>query len=114
MPYGSNLRRGLAILLLVLLERSEEAARAPFRRQLSVLLETTIEARVALDEGEREFEAACFDDLEEVVDARGDGSLLPPCDQRSRAPAQLREFVLRQAGSRPRLPDEISTPHSES
>jgi hypothetical protein len=76
-----NLGRFSAIELAVLLELAEETPRATFRRQLSVLLEAIVERGVAGDENERELEAAGFDDLEQVVDARRDGALLPPCDE---------------------------------
>jgi hypothetical protein len=76
-----NFGRFSAIEFPVLLELAEETPRATFRRQLSVLLEAIVERAVANDEDERELEAARFDDLEQVVDARRNGTLLPTCDE---------------------------------
>src|SRR4051794_5979516 len=100
--------------MILLIDAGQEPSRASFGRQLAILLEPCIETRVTLYEHERELEPACFDHFEQVVDARRDRSLLPARDQRSRATAALGELILREAGARTGLTNQIGAPHELS
>jgi hypothetical protein len=66
---------------------------------------------VERDELEGEIEAAGADEVDERLDARGDGALFPAGDDGAIAPGSLRELVLGQAGAQPRLSDQVGASH---
>src|SRR5581483_4944951 len=112
MARGSKRRRSATSAPAV--ELREHPLHAPLGREEEVLLQPLVSRVVVGDEREGKVEAAGTDELEQRLDARSDGSLLPARDHRAVAAGALGQLRLRQAGSQAGLADQGGAPHSRS
>ena len=97
--------------MIALATRLEKPLDPSLGREKDVFAEAVVSRSVERDQLEREIEAAGADEIDQRLDARGDGALFPASDDRAIAPGSLRELVLRKAGTQPCLSDQVGASH---